>query len=235
MSFRENILFGVLFCITIYSGYMLCQTSEKYQISKEYYEELQLQAETAVPNRKLKDIPIDQLTNTMRKINPDYIAWIKIEGTPVDYPIAAESAKTDYLTHDFSGNKNFYGCLFTAQGQPFSEVNTVIYGHNMKNGEMFGSLKKYLTQSYFEEHPIITVNHKGRELKYQIISVQLVHAGNHDLYNFKTDNPNYIQKLIDSSLIQTFPVSINENRILTLSTCYQTSKRLLVLAIKLPD
>lgn len=232
MSFKERLFFLILFCITIYSGYMLCQTSEKYQISKEYYEELQLQAKTALPHIKPNDISTDELTNTMKKINPDYIAWIKIEGTLIDYPIVAESAENDYLIHDFSGNKNFYGCLFTAQDKPFSEDNTVIYGHNMKNGEMFGSLKKYLTESYYKEHPIITVYLNGQELKYQIISVQLVNASD-DLYSFKIDDPDYIQKSINSSLIKISPALINKNKILTLSTCYQTNKRLLVQAVEL--
>ncbi|WP_148872876.1 class B sortase, partial [Serratia marcescens] len=157
----------------------------------------------------------DSIAENMKTINPDYVAWIKIEGSQINYPIVAESSDIDYLTHDFKRNESFYGCLFISQTDPFSIGNTIIYGHNMKNGEMFGSLKKYLDPSYINKHKDITIYFNGQSIKYSISSIQVVDAGSSPY---------------EQGTSVTTPASVEG--MITLSTCYTSSKRLLIQAIR---
>lgn len=171
------------------------------------------------------------LRDNMKTINSDYVAWINIDGSIIDYPIVAESSSTNYLTHDFNKYENIYGCLFINQPTPFKSGNTIVYGHNLKNGEMFGSLKKYLSESYFNGHRLITIYFDNQVIKYYVFSVQIEDiAGKAYTYDI---SPKYLSDMRDASLvISEDPELINATNIITLSTCYQSTKRLLIQAYK---
>lgn len=85
----------------------------------------------------------------LRKINPDITGWIYIPGTGIDYPILSGATDTEYLERDFAGNVSRSGSLFTYAGADLSEDGHVcIFGHNMISGQMFGRLKRYVTENY---------------------------------------------------------------------------------------
>ena len=85
--------------------------------------------------------------------NHEYAAWIYIPDTVISYPVVFPEDNKTYLTQGFEKNRHSYGCLFfDASAKPFSMVNTVIHGHNMRSGDMFGSLKNYLKQDYADQH-----------------------------------------------------------------------------------
>lgn len=90
------------------------------------------------------DIPIDFAE--LRKMNPEIYAWIRIPGTEVDYPIVQRPEDDAYyLDHTIEGEAGLPGSIYTESlnKQDFTDKNTVIYGHNMKDNTMFGSLKDY--------------------------------------------------------------------------------------------
>ena len=92
--------------------------------------------------------------------NPDYLGWITINGTQVNDPIVKSKDNLDYLYTDFWGNESKAGSLFMDYrnfGFGFSQ-NTIIYGHNMKDGTMFGTLKKYLDRDFAMAHPTIAIS-----------------------------------------------------------------------------
>lgn len=103
------------------------------------------------PAPAVRQIYFDRLT----AINPDTIGWICSAGTVIDYPVVRGSDNEYYLTHLFSGEKNKLGALFAdyRNAPDFSDKNTLIYGHHMKNGSMFASLVEYRQQAYYETHP----------------------------------------------------------------------------------
>lgn len=90
--------------------------------------------------------------NNLKSINNDIIGWIEIEGTKINYPILQDSSKLYYLSHSYNKQYNSSGSIFTTNENPFIEDETVIYGHNMKNGSMFSSLGKYLDRDYLYSH-----------------------------------------------------------------------------------
>ena len=90
----------------------------------------------------------------LKKLNPHIIAWIHIPGTPVSYPVTRGEDNSYYLTRTFSGAYNGAGCIFMdyRSSLPSEGGNPVLYGRNMKNGSMFGSLKRYWDNEYYREH-----------------------------------------------------------------------------------
>lgn len=91
----------------------------------------------------------------LREVNEDIAAWIDFPGQDISYPVVQGEDNSRYLKYTFEGSRNPAGCVFqdSRNGNPLSDDNTIIYGHNMKNGSMFGFLKNYLEQEYYEQFP----------------------------------------------------------------------------------
>ena len=87
-------------------------------------------------------------------INPDTVAWITLPGTVIDYPVVQGEDESYYLRHLFTGKRGASGCIFMdiANAQDFSDRNTVLYGHHMKNGSTFAGLEKFGEQPYYDAH-----------------------------------------------------------------------------------
>lgn len=88
---------------------------------------------------------------SLKEINEDIIGWIKIENTNINYPIL-KNKELYYLKHSFNKKYNTNGSLFTMNSNPFKEIETTIYGHNMRNGIMFSELSEYLNEEFFYTH-----------------------------------------------------------------------------------
>ena len=99
--------------------------------------------------------PIRVDFDALREKNDDVVAWIYCPDTPINYPVVQAADNEAYLHRLLDGSKNSAGTLFMdfRNSSDFSDWNSVIYGHNMKNGSMFGTLMDYKTQSYFDAHP----------------------------------------------------------------------------------
>ena len=165
----------------------------------------------------------------LKKINPDIYAWINIPGTVIDYPIVRNADDNAYyLTHTVENKKSAYGAIYTEDynDMDFADFNTVIYGHNMKNGTMFGSLKKYRNKSFFDENREINVYMPGRIMKYRIFAAHIT-DDRHILlsYDFKNESVRneyisdiFSNKNMSSLFDQEIPLTADD-RIITLSTC----------------
>lgn len=201
------------------------------------------QTNESKPDKKV-EVPID--FDKLKKANPDIYAWISIPEVNVDYPILqSESDNGFYLNHTINGQKSVYGSIYTENynSKDFSDFNTLVYGHNMKNGTMFGSLKKYRDVQFFNQNRYITVYMPGRILKYEIFAAYtwdnkhvLLTRNFESEYNRKT----YIEEIFavrDMNSQVSKDVVVTENdRIITLSTCMNDkSKRFLVSGVLIYD
>ena len=109
----------------------------------------------------------------MRDINPDYICWIKIEGTEIDYPVVRGEDNEQYLSLSFFNERNGLGALFMdyrCAGEYVPHI--IIYGHNARSGVLFGGLRRFLGERYLTEHPIITLKVNDRIVEYEIYSAR---------------------------------------------------------------
>lgn len=93
----------------------------------------------------------------LQKDNPQVVAWLCCPGTDIDYPVMQGEDNDFYLHHSYTGAEDQSGAIFVdAQCAPgFADSNSVIYGHSMKDGSMFGGLEAWKEQGYYEEHPVM--------------------------------------------------------------------------------
>lgn len=162
--------------------------------------------------------------------NTDVYAWIRVADTKIDYPVLQSQTDTEdgyYLTHDIDRESNIYGAIYTekANKKDFSNPNTIIYGHNMIDDSMFGSLGEFLDSSYFEKHDTIFVFTKGEKYTYQIVAAY-EYPADHILSSFDFTTEAGTDAYLEQ--IPTFVKNTNGNLraqtelkapILTLSTC----------------
>ena len=101
--------------------------------------------------------PIQVDFAALKAINPDIVGWLYCEGTIINYPVLQGSDDDYYLHRSYDRSYLYAGSIFMeAQNQPdFRDVNTIIYGHNMKDNTMFASLQNWSDPSFYQEHPFI--------------------------------------------------------------------------------
>ena len=98
----------------------------------------------------------------LRMMNPEYSFWLHIPETEMDYPVVRGKDTSFYLNHSFEGKDSVSGVIFTDPfTEPFASGHTVLYGHNMKDGSMFGGLKAIWIRSFLENRPVFGFS--GRE------------------------------------------------------------------------
>ncbi|ANU45521.1 class B sortase [Enterocloster clostridioformis] len=155
----------VVLGIFLVSAGLLCRSLYEYRKGEKEYGLLQRYAAKA-PGREPESRSPYSLSageqepmlavdfEALKKLNPHIIAWIHIPGTPVSYPVTQGEDNSYYLNRTFSKAYNGAGCIFVdyRSSLPSEGGNTVLYGHNMKNGSMFGSLKRYWDNEYYREH-----------------------------------------------------------------------------------
>lgn len=174
--------------------------------------------------------------------NPDVCAWIQIPGIEViDYPIMQSSLEADdnfYLDHDINKAQKRAGSIYIQKlnHKDFADPNTLIYGHNMLNGTMFGQLKKFRNKTFFDEHRTIFVYTPDEILEYEIISA-FVYDDRHIMNSFNFSVENECQEFFDECINPTsFTKQVldgatltTDDKIITLSTCTSNdSERYLV-------
>lgn len=182
--------------------------------------------------------------------NPDFAGWIYIDGTRIDYPVMQTIQDEEYYLHrDFDKQDS-------DEGLPFLDLrcrtdapstNLLIYGHNMKNGDMFADLLKYDSREYYQGHRIIRFDTLYEEALYEIVAVFRTRVAYRDentfrFYNFieadtSEDFEYYIENIRALSLYDTGTEVSEADTLLTLSTCEYTvdDGRFVVVAKKLKD
>lgn len=161
---------------------------------------------------------------SLEEVNPDLVAWIYVDGTDIQYPVVQGTDNDHYLHYTFDGKKNSCGTIFMDMGNKadFTSDNTILYGHNMKTGKMFGSLNFYEDEDYLEEHPDIWIVTKDRALKYKIFSVYETDASS-DAYTLEFGSEDSKQTYLDNSkansMYDTGVKVETKHQLLTLSTC----------------
>lgn len=174
--------------------------------------------------------------------NKDIYAWIYIPGTQVDYPVLqSASDDTYYLNHNIDGSYGKPGCIYTEKinSKDFTNYNTVLYGHNMKNGEMFGCLHDYEDKTFFDENPYVYVYTEEKTYVYEIFAAYTTtnaHILNTNDFSTQEGFADYLDNVVyNKALTGNFRNDTrvtSDNRIITLSTCTSnSSKRWLVQAV----
>lgn len=177
-------------------------------------------AETDSNLQQLQQIDLEAL----RQVNPDVLGWILIPETKINYPILQGTDNEFYLDHTWQKHRNYAGAIFLEyqNKSDFSDYNTIVYGHNMKNGTMFASVRSYRNQEYYESHPnVYLVTDQGIFL-YEIFSSHLAPLDSMTFgMSMKQENTRqeFLDYVISESVIESSVVPTVTDPILTLSTC----------------
>ena len=169
--------------------------------------------------------PVDVNFDLLQQMNAQAVGWLYCEGTPINYPVVQSTDNEYYLNHLYDDQTNSSGAIFMdALNSPdLSDANTVIYGHNMKNGTMFASLQNYDAQSYYEKHPVMYYITKEHSYKIDVFASYET-TGNSETFTMFFDSPEtysgYLQRIWEKSKIDTswLPMTTDDN-IITLTTC----------------
>lgn len=174
----------------------------------------------------------------LKNMNEETVGWIKVNGTNIEYAIVKSSDNSYYLNHNFEKKYNSGGWIFADYKNKFdgTDKNIVIYGHNMKDNSMFGSLKDILDEEWYnnEENYIIDFITEKEQQKYQVFSVYKIE--NEDYYidtEFKKNEFSKFTETLKKRSVKDFNLEITEeDSILTLSTCADNNKYRIVLHAK---
>ncbi len=163
--------------------------------------------------------------------NSDIAGWITIADSQVNYPVMQTDNNTDYDRTDFEKKSNQHGIPFVDYRVNLKKpsTNTIIYGHNMTDGQMFGELLNYKSLAYYQQHPLIDFDSVYGEGMYKIFGVVVCKADDPEFsyHNFIEANNNpanmnmetFITKVRERSLINSTVDVKTDDKILTLSTC----------------
>lgn len=214
----------VIFCV---SAFKLLQIGKGYKDGQSEYEKVR---DVAIKNADDKEkfrVDFDELM----KINKDTVGWIRFykEPSQINYPVVQGADNDLYLHKTFSANENTLGAIFVdaAASSDFTDKNTIIYGHRMKDGSMFRKLEEYKDKDFWKENPYFYIyTPDGKEITYKIYSVgQVLDTSDTYLTSFAGEED--YQKFLDMTMKEadydTGVKVTTEDTVVTLSTCTAAS------------
>ncbi|MBR0207918.1 MAG: class B sortase [Oscillospiraceae bacterium] len=185
------------------------------------------QPQDAAPEREVSPVTID--FDSLRAIGGDVIGWICLPHTAINYPVAQARDNEYYLDRFIDGTTSSGGTLFADCVCPsdFSGKNTIIYGHNMKDGSMFALIDDYADQSFYDQYPVMYINTPTKNYRVDIFScfttdpVSYVYRA---AFASNDDFAAHLRSLLADSEVSCQTAVAPEDRIVTLSTCTYTGE-----------
>lgn len=236
------IVFGAIFAVS--AGMLIWEMVQYRQGEKTYHDAEKLanipdfsvpenHGSAAVPTvpspAKTAADPYAERLNEMdfaalSKVNSDVFGWILIPGTVISYPLLNGSDNHYYLGHTWKKQNSIVGSIFLEQSNHIglTDFNTILYGHNMNNGSMFGSLKKYRARSYWKAHPYVYITTASGSRRYQIFAAYEVstQAATYQVgFSSTASRQSFLDDCLKQAGYSTGVTPKTYDRILTLSTC----------------
>ena len=182
-------------------------------------------------NMNMMEVNFTNLLN----VNSDTVGWIKVNGTKINYPFVQTTDNNYYLKHSYDKSNNKKGWVYMDYRNNIDRLNdnTILYAHGLVNNQMFGSMRKILKSNWYnnKENHIIKVSTLTDNQLWQVFSIYTIEPESYYITtNFKNEDAfnNFIE-VIKSRSIYNFGVDItNEDKILTLSSCYNDEKRMVM-------
>ena len=229
-------VFGAVF---LFSGYKIVSTLVEYRQAANEFDGLKASYITEGGKTESGEtgyLKIDEAALTAR--NSDYIGWIDIPNTKISYPVLYAYDYYQYLRTSFDGEYSICGSLFTDYQceKDWSSRNTIIYGHRMNDGSMFGTLKNYLGQSYFDAHSEIRIYDGDFIAIYQPFAAYEAIAGDRSYtVNFSDDDSfiDWAQYVKGQSIVSSDVTIEGDDKVILLSTCKggDNNDRIVVVAV----
>ncbi len=151
---------------------------------------------------------------------PNAVGWIHSEGANLNYPVMQTRNNSYYIDHLPDGSKNIAGSLFTdfRNSSIGTDSNYIIYGHNMNNGSMFGSITNYKSQEYYDNYPYIDFYAFDRDYRIELIAGCTVYVDS-DVFDINFNDIDAINELVSNSTFKSKTKYTEGDKLVTLSTC----------------
>lgn len=235
------IVYMILLFILTYSGIKIYKWYKDKTSNKEIVEQIKetvaVEDKNEDKNEYKEEYTID--FNKLKEQNKETVAWIKVNNTNIEYPVVKANNNNFYLNHSFDKSENLAGWIFADYRNKFdnTDKNIIIYGHNMRDGSMFGSLKNILNSDWYEneENTNITLYTENEKCIYKVFSIYKIESED---YYIKTEfsNDNEFEQFVNTiknRSIKKFDIDVSkEDNILTLSTCANNNRYRIVLHAK---
>ena len=218
MKIIRRILLVVCLAVFLYSAGNLLNIGYKYHKLDSDNNKLQEKVVTEVK----QDSPLDRKIDQLKSINEDIIGWIYIPNTNIDYALLKGKTNDTYIHTNYEKKYSFGGSIFLDEDNNASltDSNTIIYGHNMKNGAMFANIKKFADHDYFINHPEVYIYLPDGSINvYSVYSTKIIDARS-DYYLKDIDYASYVANAKSSAKQSRDVDTQNGAPLLLLSTCY---------------
>lgn len=233
------ILYIILLSILIYSGIKIFKWYKDKTNNNKIVEQIK---STVIVEENNEDGNENGYTvdfNKLKEQNNETIAWLKINNTNIEYPVVKGTNNSFYLNHSFDKSKNSAGWIFADYKNKFdnTDKNIVIYGHNMRDGSMFGSMLNILDAKWYEneENTNITLYTENEKCIYKVFSIYKIESEDYYIKTEFSDDNNFEQfvNTIKKRSIKEFNTDVSkDDKILTVSTCANNNKYRVVLHAK---
>lgn len=195
---------------------------------------------TITPNETTVQPPENTIDfSNLINLNPDTVAWVKVNNTDIDFPVVKTDNNDFYIKHNFDKKYNSAGWIFADYRNKFdnTDKNIIIYGHNRRDGSMFSTLNNVLEETWYTnpDNKIINLYTPSGIQKYEIFSVYKIKESLFkNLTNFENDEAfqNYIDTITNQSIFNFEVPVISSDNILTLYTCANNNKYRIIVHAK---
>ncbi len=250
-----TLLLIVALGVFLFAGYRLFTIYQEYKVGTDEYKAIEKMAVTENPAGKKKEQqegganlpekaepPISVDFDALKAVNDDVIGWLYVEALEISYPIVQGKDNEQYLHTTYEGTYNFAGSIFIdfENSRNFKDPNTIVYGHNMKNGSMFGCLRKIVSENAYDNSRYFWILTPDHNYRYEIFSAYTTAVNSSTYTLFKKHNKEfeeYLTQMKKNSEVNTGEIQPRGiDNIATLSTCTgNSSTRFVVQGVQLKD
>ena len=243
---KDKIIPIILIAIMAVSGYKIVTYFYQAHEQKKIFTSIEKKIDNNQKGLvKAKGNNIQKKYAKLYEENSDFVGWIKIKGTKINYPVMQSKDNPDfYLKHGFDKAYTDYGCPYVQENcdMELPSDNIIIYGHHMNDGSMFAGLMKFKDKSFWEKHKTVSFDTLTDRQTYEVIAVfkTVVYTDSPDSFKYyqfvnadtAEDFTAYVEKGKKLSLYETGITAEYGDKLLTLSTCEysRTNGRLVVVA-----
>ncbi len=229
-------LIALLIGVILYSGWKVIAILSEYKKGESSYEALTEEytdkytfnvvdvEDNLNEEKRVETAPITVSFSELTAQYRDVVGWLYCEGTEINYPIVQSSDNDYYLRRLLDGTWNIAGSIFLdyRNASDFSDWNSIVYGHNMKNDSMFGCLEKYKNQDFYEEHSVWYLLTPDKDYKIELIGGYTTSTDSSLTYSIlatSEERDRLIEQVQRTSTFQADVQISDQDRLITLSTC----------------
>ncbi len=216
------------------AGYQLISTLGEYRAAQKEYEKLEDYVTLPQEAEEVQSVQENESQEpegpvidfeALKAVNEDVVGWIYVEALDLNYPIMQGEDNEYYLHRTTEKTYNFAGSIFLdyANKADFSDCNSIVYGHNMKDGSMFGRLKQFRERETYEKSLYFWVCTPEKNYRYQIFSAYETAVGSDTYLLFEKTGKEFVNYMQEMKKLSEIPTAdrdfTQEDRVVTLSTC----------------